>query len=177
MNVYLLRHAQALDLGEAGVQTDEERPLSDEGLRQMEIVSDAVKRLGLKFDEIITSPLRRALETAQELRRHLELPETAVITCDKLEPGGSTKKVMKYLRSREANEVVLVGHAPELPTYAAWLIGSKDCQLEIAKAGLVYIRCDAAPRKGVGTLVWMLTPELLAGLHEEGRGAKKSARG
>ena len=176
MNIYLLRHAHALDLGEAGVPTDEERPLSGEGLRQTEIISDAVKRLGLKFDEILTSPLRRSVETAQELRRHLDMPESAVVTSDQLEPGGSTKKLMKRLRAREANDIVMVGHSPELPTYAAWLIGSKDCQLVIAKGGLVYIRCDAPPRKGVGTLVWMLTPELFGAARRD-KPRKKCARG
>jgi phosphohistidine phosphatase len=161
MNLYLLRHAHALAVGEAGIQCDEDRPLSDEGRRQMEVVGDAVKRLGLKFDQVLSSPLRRAQETARELCRHTGLPESALLICDQLEPGTSTKKLMKRLRSLEANEVLLVGHAPDLPQQAAWLIGSKEAQLEIAKAGLAFIRCDAAPRKGVGTLVWLLSPELL----------------
>src|SRR5438270_6695 len=82
----------------------------------------------------------RALETAQELCRHVGLPETALLTCDQLEPGVSSKKLMKRLRSLEANEVVLVGHAPDLAEHAAWLIGSKRCQVEIAKAGLAFVR-------------------------------------
>jgi phosphohistidine phosphatase len=164
MNVYLLRHAHALDLGEQGSQTDEERPLSDEGRRQTELVAGAVKRLGLRFDQVLTSPLRRAAETAQGLCRHLGLPGTALVTCEQLEPGVASKKLMKRLRSLEANEVVLVGHAPDLGEHAAWLIGSKRCQLEIAKAGIAAIRCDAAPRKGVGTLTWLLRPEQIDAL-------------
>jgi phosphohistidine phosphatase len=164
MNVYLLRHAHALDIGEQGSRTDEERPLSDEGRRQTVLVADAVKRLGLKFDQVLSSPLRRALETAQELCRHLDLPETVLQTCDPLEPGGSTKKLMKRLRSLEATEVVLVGHSPDLGEQGGWLIGSKQTQLDIPKAGLAAIRCDSPPRKGVGALIWMLTPELLGAL-------------
>ncbi len=164
MNVYLLRHAHALDIGKQGSQSDEERPLSDEGRRQTELVADAVQRLGLKFEQVLSSPLRRALETAQELCRHLGLPPAALGTCDQLEPGGSLKKLMKRLRSLEANEVVLVGHAPDLGEYAAWLIGSKRTQLEIPKAALAAIRCDAPPRKGVGTLTWLLTPEVIGAL-------------
>jgi phosphohistidine phosphatase len=164
MNLYLLRHAHALNIGEQGSLTDEERPLSDEGRRQAELVADAVKRLGLKFDQVLTSPLRRSLETAQELCRHLGLPPELMTTCEQLEPGASAKKLMKRLRSLEANEVVLVGHAPDLGDHAAWLIGSKRCQLEIVKGGLAAIRCDAPPRKGVGALTWLLTPELLAAL-------------
>jgi phosphohistidine phosphatase len=164
MNVYLLRHAHALPLGEQGAQSDEERPLSDEGRRQMALVADAVKRLGLKFDQVLSSPLRRAAETARELCRHLGLPDSALMMCDQLEPGVPSKKLMKRLRSLEANDVVLVGHTPDLPEHAAWLLGSKRTQLDIAKAGLACILCEAPPRKGVGTLVWLLTPELIEAL-------------
>jgi phosphohistidine phosphatase len=162
MNVYLLRHARALDVGAQGSQSDEERPLSDEGHRQAELVADAVKRLGLTFDLVLSSPLRRALETAQDLCRNLGLPPEALTTCEQLEPGVASKKLMKRLRSLEANDVVLVGHAPDLGEHAAWLMGSKQCQVEIAKAGLAAIRCDAPPRKGVGALTWLLTPQLIA---------------
>jgi phosphohistidine phosphatase len=164
MNVYLLRHAHALGVGERGVQSDEERPLSDAGHRQVARVADAVKRLGLTFDQLLTSPLRRAAETAQDFCRHLGLPDSAILTCDQLEPGVSSKKLMKRLRSLEANEVVLVGHAPDLDEHAAWLMGNKRAQVEIAKGGLACIRCDAPPRKGVGTLMWLVTPELAGAL-------------
>jgi phosphohistidine phosphatase len=166
MNVYLLRHAHALDIGEQGSQTDEERPLSDEGRRQTELVASVANRLGLKFDQVLTSPLRRARETALGLCRHLGLPESALTLCEQLEPGVASRKLMKRLRSLDANEVVLVGHAPDLGEHAAWLMGSRRCQVEIAKAGIAAIRCDAPPRKGVGALTWLLTPELIAALRQ-----------
>jgi phosphohistidine phosphatase len=165
MNVYLLRHAHALDIGDQGIQSDEDRPLSDEGRQQMKVLADAVLCLGLKFDQVLSSPLRRALETAGELCARAGIPETALLTCEQLQPGSSSKKLMKRLRSLEATEVVLVGHAPDLAEHTAWLIGSKRSQLEIAKAGLACVRCDAPPRKGVGTLVWLMTPEMLGALH------------
>ena len=164
MNVYLLRHAHALDIGEAGAQTDEERPLSDQGRQQAALVADAARRLGLKFDQVLTSPLRRALETAQEFCHHLDIPETALVTCTELEPGGSSKKLMKRLRSLEASDVVLVGHSPDLNQHAARLIGDKQTEVDIAKAGLAYVRCDAPPRKGAGALVWLLTPDVVEAL-------------
>jgi phosphohistidine phosphatase len=173
MNVYLLRHAHALDVGESGAGSDEERPLSDQGRQQMALVSDAVQRMGLKFDLVLTSPLRRAAETAQELCRYLGMPDSALVTCSPLEPGGSSKKLMKRLRSLEANEVVLVGHSPDLGQHAAWLIGSRRTEVQIAKAGLAHVRCDAPPRKGVGALVWLLTPELIASL--SGRRSRAAA--
>ncbi len=164
MNVYLFRHAHALDIAAPGIDCDENRPLSDQGRQQVQAVAEAVKRLGLRFDRVLSSPLLRAMETAQELCRHLDLPETTLESCDQLQPGSASKKLMKRLRSVEANEVVLVGHAPDLEEHAAWLLGSKRCQIEIAKAGLAHLRCDAPPRKGVGALVWLLTPDLISSL-------------
>jgi phosphohistidine phosphatase len=168
MNLYLLRHAHALDIGEQGVVNDEERPLSEQGHQQMKAVADAVKRMGLKFDLVLSSPVKRAQETAQDLCTRAGVPETALVTCEELEPSARTKKLMKRLRSLEASEVLLVGHAPDLAEHAAWLIGSRQVQIEIAKAGLAFIRCDAPARKGVGTLVWLFTPETLGALGNKG---------
>jgi phosphohistidine phosphatase len=173
MNIYLLRHAHALDVGESGVEKDEERPLSDQGRQQMAVVADAVQRMGLKFDLVLTSPLRRAAETAQELCRHLGMPDSALMTCSPLEPGGSSKKLMKRLRSFEANEVVLVGHSPDLGEHAAWMIGSRRTEVLITKAGLAHVRCDAPPRKAAGALVWLLTPEIITAL--SGRRSRAAA--
>jgi phosphohistidine phosphatase len=169
MNVYLLRHAHALGLDAPGVERDEDRPLSEEGRRQTALVAGAVQALGLKFDQVLSSPLRRATETAHELLAHMglmpksEIP-SAVLACEGLAPGTSSKKLMKRLRSLEANDVLLVGHSPDLAEHAGWLIGGKQSQLEIAKAGLACVRCDAPARKGVGTLVWLMTPEMIGAL-------------
>ena len=42
--------------------------------------------------------------------------------------------------------------------YAAWLIGNKKAQLDLAKAGVAHIICPDGPRKGEGTLDWLVTP-------------------
>ena len=48
---------------------------------------------------------------------------------------------------------------PQLGDYAAWLIGSKKMQLDIAKAGIALITCGELPSKGLGSLQWLVTPE------------------
>jgi phosphohistidine phosphatase len=162
MNLYLLRHAHALEIGEQGVQTDEERPLSEEGIKRMAVVAEAVKRLGLKFDQVVTSPLRRSVQTAEELVRQLDAPQPALATCERLSPGWSSKKLAKYLLGVEGQEVLLVGHEPDLSKHAAWLIGDKEARLEFAKGALACIRLDGLPQKGGGTLMWLITPKLMA---------------
>src|SRR5262245_16492491 len=113
MNLYLVRHADARPVGEQGIAADEERPLSEEGLRQARALGQSLKRLGISPNHILTSPLRRAVETAEELARALQLPHGGVQTCDQLGPGQSSKKLAKQLLKVEADNLLLVGHEPD----------------------------------------------------------------
>jgi phosphohistidine phosphatase SixA len=102
--------------------------------------------------------LLRARQTAEELLRSLQEPGAELLTCDALEPGGSPKKLAKFLRQLDDEHVALVGHEPDLGRYTAWLIGSKRARIEFAKAGIACVACDEPPRRGRGVLLWLLTP-------------------
>ena len=52
----------------------------------------------------------------------------------------------------------MVGHMPHLGVLAAWLIGKKKAHIDLAKPGVAHITCTS-PRKGRGTLLWLVTPE------------------
>jgi phosphohistidine phosphatase SixA len=54
-----------------------------------------------------------------------------------------------------------VGHQPDLGEFAAWLIGSKKAQIDIAKAGVAFIHCEKEVTKGGGSLEWLVPPEWL----------------
>jgi phosphohistidine phosphatase SixA len=125
--------------------------------------------MGLTFDEILTSPLRRAAQTAEELAQQMGTPRPDVTPCERLAPGSSSKKLAKYLLASDAKEVLLVGHEPELSEHTAWLIGSKEARIEFAKGALACVRCDGVPQKGAGTLAWLITPKWLAALAGEER--------
>ncbi len=162
MDLYLIRHADALDLGERGVTADEERPLSKKGEKQAAQIAAGLQRRGVQLDLLLTSPLVRARQTADALLRHGAPLVTDLQACDELAPGTKRKKLARALLATGKNVVGLVGHQPDLGTFTAWLIGAADVQLEFAKAGVAYVRCDEVPRKGGGTLVWLVTPEWLA---------------
>jgi phosphohistidine phosphatase SixA len=103
------------------------------------------------------------MQTAEELVRQLA-STTPVTLCEPLAPGCSSKKLGKFLLTIDGQDILLVGHEPDLGQHAAWLIGSKQAQLEFAKAGIACVRCDGAARKGAGTLTWLLTPRWLTTL-------------
>jgi phosphohistidine phosphatase len=157
MDLYLIRHADALPLGERGVTEDEQRPLSEKGDAQTPLVAATLQRQGIQLNLVVTSPLVRARQTAEGVVRHLS-PPPEIETCEDLAPGGKPKKLARFLRDHSEERIGLVGHQPDLNILAAWLIGSKKAQIEIAKAGVACISCPDRPRKAAGMLIWLVTP-------------------
>jgi phosphohistidine phosphatase len=157
MELYLIRHADAVPLGHDGV-TDEERPLSEAGQAQCEPLARALLRQNVTVERIVTSPLARARQTAEGLREHWSAPAPELVVCDDLAPGSKRRRLARFLRQLGVGSAALVGHNPELSVFAAWLIGAKGAHVELAKAGVACIECDRKPGKGAGVLTWMVTP-------------------
>jgi phosphohistidine phosphatase len=160
MDLYLIRHADALALGERGNTQDSERPLSDKGFGQAKQLGAWMQRKGIALDQIFTSPLVRAHQTAEGMAGPIS-PAPPLQLCQELAPGEKPKSLAKVLRRWGGERAALVGHLPDLPVFAAWLIGSKRAQIDLAKAGIAYISVADEPCKGGGTLVWLVTPEWL----------------
>ena len=161
MDLYLIRHADAVPVGEQNVIADEERPLTDVGEAQARTLATGLQRQAVRLDLVLTSPLLRARQTAEGMLRQWTLPTPAMQVCSELAPGVRSKKLARVLRDLEGQAVALVGHMPDLADHAAWLIGSKKTQLDLAKAGVAHIVIADKPDKRSGTLVWLVTPEWL----------------
>jgi phosphohistidine phosphatase len=160
MDLYLIRHADALALGERGNTQDSERPLSDKGYGQSKQVGAWFQRKGIALDQIFTSPLVRAHQTAEGIAGAVS-PAPPLQLCPELAPGERPKKLAKALKRWGGERAALVGHLPDLPAFAAWLIGGKRAQIDLAKAGIAYISVADEPGKGGGSLVWLVSPEWL----------------
>ena len=159
MNLYLIRHAEAVDLEPGDERDDAERPLTDVGKAQCAALASALKARGVTLNQVVSSPLLRARQTVEALLEHWPAPAPEVLTCNALAPGGRAKKITRFLLGLNGENVGLVGHMPDLAEYAGWLIGNKKTRLEMAKAGAAFIRFDGSPDKGEGALVWLATPE------------------
>jgi phosphohistidine phosphatase len=158
VELYLIRHADALTLGEQGVTCDEDRPLSEKGEKQSEAAAKALDARGIALGKLYTSPLVRARQTAEILVRSWAKPEL-LEPCDLLAPGNRPRKLSKFLLKSGIERIGLVGHMPDLGTYAAWLLGAKNAQIDLAKAGVCLITCGEMPGKGLGALQWMVNPD------------------
>jgi phosphohistidine phosphatase len=159
VDLYLIRHADALALGERGITDDEERPLSEEGEEQARALGQFFQKKEIGLDRLYASPLVRARQTAEEMLRHGAHTELQLETCASLTPGERPRKLGRFLSKQGGEKVGLVGHMPHLALIAGWLIGDKKVRIDFAKAGVAHITCGDAPGKGLGTLQWLVTPD------------------
>lgn len=158
MDLYLIRHADALALGERGVTEDAERPLSEQGESQARLLAGVLQKRGVTLERLVTSPFVRARQTADLIAQHWTGTPPEVIACDDLTPDGKARKLAKFVRNLGSDKVGLVGHIPQITSWAAWLIGDKKAQIDLAKAGIAYVALGNGPRKGMGILQWLVSP-------------------
>jgi phosphohistidine phosphatase len=161
VDLYLIRHADAVSMNEKDVACDADRPLSDEGEEQASHLAAGLQRKGVRVAKVLTSPLLRARQTAEGMLHDWAPPAPQLIVCDELTPGTKPRKLARVLRELTEDSVALVGHQPDLGEWAAWLIGSKKAQIDVAKAGVIYVQSEDPPMKGSGTLIWLVTHEWL----------------
>jgi phosphohistidine phosphatase len=157
MELYLIRHAEAAPAGENGV-SDEDRPLTSCGMAQATALANALRGHGVELRLMISSPLLRARQTAEELLREWPEPRPDFRVYQELALGGKRRRLLRALREQGADKVAVVGHEPELGSLAAYLLGSKKLHIALDKAGVAFLQCNAGLDKGDGQLNWLLPP-------------------
>lgn len=156
MNLFLVRHAEAVP--EAA--TDMSRELTEVGREQARKLAAAFQHRGVNLGAIIASPYVRAQQTAETMLADWPDPKPPVHTFDEIGFDVRPKKIVKFLKKLGQNSVAIVGHQPGLSRFTGWLIGSKKAQIDLDKAGVIRINCDAL-EKGGGALEWLITSEWL----------------
>jgi len=164
MNLYFLRHGIATAGDEPGIESDSERPLTPKGVKRMRKAAKGIRRLGIVFDAILTSPLIRARQTAEIVAEELSL-ESQLQEISGLAPESSVENLLFGLSGFQNREhLLLVGHQPLLGKTAAFLLHGKErSPLDIAlkKGSICAIEVDALPPTEPGTLHWLLAPKQL----------------
>jgi phosphohistidine phosphatase len=160
--LYIMRHGIAVTRGSAGFSDDAKRPLTPEGKQKMRQICAGLTRAGFDVDWIVSSPLVRAVETAEIVGETLG-PHVPLEFCDALRPGGSAEALIAFLAKRpNRKRVLVVGHEPDLGEMAARLVGAgRHANLPFKKGGCCLITFDTFPPKVPGRLVWWLTPRLM----------------
>ena len=160
--LYLVRHAIAADRGDEWPD-DTKRPLTVRGINRFKQVVRGLRRLGVELDEVWTSPLVRARQTADLLAAGLPGKPTVKVL-DALAPGHTPAAVVAQLtKASRGGRLALVGHEPGLGELAAHLMGATRA-LEFRKGGVGRIDLGALSGKRPGSLVWFLPPRVVRSL-------------
>jgi len=158
MELYIVRHGVAEPRGR---KEDAMRALTAHGRRATRQAARGLLAVGCRPDQVLTSPLRRAAETARILAEIL-CPEVEPQPRDSLGPGSDPAEVGRELGRGSTGAVMLVGHMPALAGLAGWFLRARGrVEMEFKKAGACCIGFDGAPGKGAGTLLWLLQPKHL----------------
>jgi phosphohistidine phosphatase len=157
--LYIVRHAIAAERGDEWPD-DTKRPLTARGMNRFKECLAGIKSLEMTVDEIFTSPLVRASQTAELLAAGLP-GNPPVKTLDALAPGHAPSAVMGQLaKVAKRHRIALVGHEPDLGALAAHLIGASR-PLTFKKGGMCRIDVGKISARATGSLIWFVTPKLL----------------
>ncbi len=160
MQLYLLRHGIAEDASKSG--SDEDRALTPEGRRKLRQVAEAAAEAGVEPTLILTSPFKRALQTAEILQSVLKY-KNELLRSSALVPSSTVEQAWDEIRAhRDESSLMLVGHNPLFTELAAYLLGSKEIQVDFKKGALLRVDMDNFPAHPNGRLRWYLTPKLAA---------------
>ena len=176
MTLYLMRHAEAADMGtDDAVTRDADRKLTDKGRRQAKRMGIMLRRLGVTIDAVITSPYARARETAELVVSTARL-SAKVQTLDVLKPNGKDDAMWDALCDSGGEAILAIGHLPSIASLGGSLLGSLAEQpLWFHKSTLVALHCELREnRKPRVRLEWMISPAMAKRLASHSSSAKAS---
>ena len=160
MNLYLLRHGIATEPEMAGFKPDSERSLTAKGKNRLRTAARAIVELNLSFDLILSSPFRRAKQTAEIIAKYFKLREKLAFS-DDLTPAGNPRLLIQQLNHfrPEPKNILLVGHEPYLGQLIALLAaGNTSLEIDFKKGGLCKLEAEFLLYGRCAKLVWLLTP-------------------
>ena len=157
--IYIVRHAIAAERGEEWPD-DDKRPLTERGIARFKEGVAGLQWMGAAIDEVFTSPLVRAKQTADLLSAGVDgAPPVKVLAA--LSPGHEPKEVMGLLaQTAKRRRIAIVGHEPGLGELAAHLIGAGR-PLVFRKGGVCRIDIESLTARQPGSLIWFVTPKVL----------------
>lgn len=157
MILYFLRHGLA-GLREKKQGDDARRSLTKKGIQNMGRQAKTLARLDLRLDVIISSPLTRALQTADIIAEGLKMVEQ-VKQDERLAPGFDRDDLQQVLANhQQAKNLMLVGHEPDFSLTISALTGGSNVTLK--KGGLARVDITATnPLRG--ELLWLLPPKVM----------------
>jgi phosphohistidine phosphatase len=154
--LYFVRHGKAGHHSAAA--DDDERRLTEEGIAVLKGAGPLLRRLNLRPDLVLSSPLPRALQTAELVAEGLGIADEPVID-DRLRPGAAWGDLARAMTAYpDARRVMFVGHEPDLSGAMRLLTGAASVRMR--KGGIGCVEFPGVPEPGGGELAWLIDPDL-----------------
>jgi len=156
-----MRHGPAGNRGD--VPDDFQRPLTKQGIEQTECAAKGLKKLGVEPVVVLTSPLTRALQTAEIAAREVT-PARPPEVANELASGATPGEILKAVRKKDG-DVMIVGHDPDFSALISYLLaGDSRPFTDFSKSGVMALRFGGKPEHGGGRLLWYMRRKQLARL-------------
>ena len=148
----------------ASPKKDEKRALDKEGIEQCGYVGRALTALNVQVDTIVSSPLKRATQTASLVGNELGY-EGKLQLDDALRPAAGFADFRRLLEKYSKQEAIMVvGHNPNLSQFLGAVISDSGCEASIdLKKGAV---AKVEMRRTLGTMQWCFTPKGIRALYD-----------
>jgi phosphohistidine phosphatase len=162
MIIYFLRHASA-GVPLSNLKKDEKRALDETGVEQCGYVGRALAALDAQVDVILSSPLKRAAQTASLVGNEMGY-EGKLQLEDALRPTASFSDFRKLLdKYARRDAIMVVGHNPNLSEFLGRSISETGCEaaLELKKGAVARVEMN----RNAGSLMWCVTPKILRSLY------------
>jgi phosphohistidine phosphatase len=159
VRVYILRHGIAEEAAAGG--SDAARALTAEGRQKLRVVLQRARAARVRPSIILTSPLKRALQTAEIAAAVLGV-KRELTTTSALAPSSTPQRVWSEIRALHNERVLVVGHEPLLSHVVGFLLRCPALQLDLKKGALVSLQVDTGESEPRGTLKWVLTHKLVS---------------
>jgi phosphohistidine phosphatase len=148
MRVYFLRHGEADWAG-----PDALRRLTDKGSNELKEVAAGMAGLRIGLGAILTSPLRRSLQTAEIIARAFGM---TIVAEPVLAPGFDTAGLAALIAQYGGADLLLVGHEPDFSGAIRGLTGG---DVKMPRGGLACV--DITDVQALrGELVWLIPPKI-----------------
>ncbi len=153
MKLHIVRHAEAID--PSPTMTDDYRYLTCRGRTRFRRVAESLKKCGIDPDIIISSPLLRAVQTAEIVAETLRFAGELTIL-PPLADGFRTSQLREFLQSiPPTRELMMVGHEPDLGIIAGELLHLTPCSIK--KGGVITLKIKPAETELAANFLWLIT--------------------
>ncbi|SPE33000.1 putative phosphohistidine phosphatase, SixA [Candidatus Sulfopaludibacter sp. SbA3] len=156
MQIYLLRHGIAEDA--APGHPDSERALTSEGKEKLRRVMKRARAAGVSLSLMLSSPYKRAVETA-DIAADVLGYKGKILRTKALVPNASPHDTWDEIRAcQDESAILLASHEPLMSSLAAMLLNSPSLAIDMKKAALVRVDCESIAAHPRCILKWMMVP-------------------